>query len=196
MPQPQQDENEYIQGFLAWQKSEEVLRKGYRALDGGAKAFYVPFRSLETYLGDRQRLKHILKAIFPEGHSLNGEYIREHYLRILAILISIGQGRMILQFMKTQKMQDTYLPFNSQDSGFPQSSGYDLPTRFCEHQWRFCPPKMVRHMEYSYEENAILPFRVEDFIEKGGSAHIFRICVDEDYNQLYQSHNEVRRPAI
>ena len=184
---PQRDYDDPIQQFLSWQ--ERARRIGYRkSSNGDDQARYISLKDLRAHFKDSRHLKRTLEALFKDDTQAAppADLVWDKYLRVLAILISIKQGPMIVQFTnKDMTYHDEKLPFAPQQANFPHASDCDLPKLFCEKQWQYCPVETKRFMEYELNDNYILPFCVEEPKDTGGSAYVYKIKVDEEYNELH-----------
>ena len=189
----QQDHHPPIQEFLEWQKSEQTVRNGYRGSREGQSVVYIPASSVETFFKEKDRLKATLRVLFPgDEDGPDADIIQRYYIRVFAILLEIGQGNMIARFLQLPpKFRDQSLPFDQHQEGFPLSSTCDLHALFWEHQWKYCPETMIGNMGFTMNNESILPFHIEEHVDSGGSADVYKIRVDKDYNQLNNSSVEV-----
>ena len=192
----QQDQLGPIQDFLDWCRSSDTVRKGYRGSQNSAEAEYIPAGSVHDYFEKDDRLRATLKATHPNDDPPDAELIQNHYIRTFAILLDIGQGHMISQFLeKSTSFKDQRLPFDRHPDGFPQSTGCDLLGLFWRKQWKYCPVDMIRSMSNSMDEHSILPFCIDgDRVDSGGSANVYMINVDPDYNHLSYTNSIVDSP--
>ena len=190
---PQRDYDIVIQDFLSWEVSPDTYRVGYGGINDEEQPVYIPLATLRAYFKTHHRLKNLLNALFQEDECPSVSYVHSHYLRPFAILLSIGQGHMINYFVEHDSLEDQQLPFRTRPTDFPQSHGCNLWDLFYERQWKYCPIELKYDMNNRLSKEVILPFRVEAQLGQGGSAHIYKICVDEGYNGL--SH-QASYPAV
>ena len=183
MNQAQPDHTDPIQQYLLWEAS--AGRIGTLGSKNDSTAPYITPRDLKNYLTE-ERVKAIFQALLPDKASIV-DYVLRFYLRGLAILLSIGAGRMIEQFIEKPELQDKRVPFSSRPMCFPQSAGNpDLYEDFAKRQWRYCPGEMIYTMRGEICPHLILPFRVKEQIGRGVSSTVHRIEVtqDQDLNTL------------
>ena len=186
--QSQPDDDPAIQSFLAdFSKEPGVLwRTGRSGAANDLEKSYLSHKILQQRLGVG-RVQELLKALFNgrDEHPPNADHVTHHYLRTFSILLRIGFGRMILYFIKGQ-LKDSHLPYLSKPTKFPSSSNQiDLFSEFYKEQWGFCAQLMEYDMGYQLEPNIILPILELDVIyEEGGSATMYKMVVDEDYNEM------------
>ena len=193
----QRDYLDPIQDFLLW-RERDARRQGYRQLgDSGIPAFYIPLSALRAYFQNSTRLKGTLNALFHDDtdRAPRASVVWDRYLRVLAILMSIKQGPMILQFIKGKDdmFQDSLLPFAPDSANFPRAADCDLPGSFCQEQWQYCPVNMRRYTNNELSSQRILPFQVEKAMDDGCGANVHKICVDEEYNELNSGSDRVRK---
>ena len=119
-----------------------------------------------------------------------------HYLRPFAIVLRIGEGRMICQFVNHKSLQDDQLPHTRKPSEFPTSTRPDIWATFRQEQWAF----YALTLEYSRVRNIgpdeILPINQKNKNAKGGSPVTYKIPVDEDYDKLVPRERTVGRTFL
>lgn len=152
---------------------------------------FVSFTALEDYFGQPHVVDNLLRALFNkdelELESLHADQIKRNYSRVFCLLIIIGHGRFINEFVK-HNIHDKRLPLLPHEQNiFPittsDSSFFD---KFCQEQWQFCVPKLhnadiVRGFDHP---ETILPIRRKRTLGEGGSATVYEIEVHESYNRL------------
>lgn len=173
------------QDFLQWKASPDIRKRGCRGSDATVGPTYISQVALEERL-TRKRIELLLKEISRDWDqpALNAEYVRTHYLRPFAILLSVGYGYMITHVVEHQSLRDRYLPFFQEPEGFPKSTACNLFQKFYEEQWQFCAVKLEFDMNYRLENDYILPIHDKTRIGHGGSAVLYKIDVDDTYNAL------------
>ena len=186
--QPEQDDE--IQAFRRWISSSETRRPGIGGSNHGEPRTYIPPFAVKEYLGANQRVEDLLTSLFGKEASrmLDAEVIRKHYVRTLAILLDIGEGRMIKHFVQYLSLQDHRLPYRSRPEDFPFSADPKFFERFYNQQWQFCAADLEYNMNLHLHKEEILPIIHKDEIGHGGNAVIFKIVVDEEYNKLVPQH--------
>lgn len=193
--QLQPDDEPVIQEFLSefgQRQPQTIWRRGRCGPDSTSEKLYVSEKALEARL-DLERVRDLLHALFKnwDKPAPDAEYIRKHCLRTLAILICIGYGRMIHTFQQHPHLHDEKLPFHSEPQHFPSSTQANLFQMFYEKQWSFCALLMQYKMESRLSSHMILPVLQRSIIdEESGSAILYKIQIDEDYNRLQPQNDE------
>lgn len=185
MVEAQADDNPVIQGFLTWKESRGTQRLGCGGGGNEVDRKYLPYTTLEKKLSI-QKIKELLKALFNDSDKYvpDAELIRKRYLRPFAILLSISNGRMIYQFVEHINLQNDFLPFHIKPHGFPSSTNCDLFEEFRRAQWEFCPVKLDYDTSCRLETDEIIPINRKEKIGDGGSAIIYKIVLDKEYDNL------------
>lgn len=184
----QSDDNPVIQSFLQEFSKEpgNLWRIGRSGAANDIKNKYISCKTLQQSL-DISRVQELLDALFGDRdeHPPDAGRVTKFFLRTFAILIRIGFGRMILYFIK-QQLNDARLPYHSKPTNFPSSSNQlDLFSEFYKEQWGFSAQLMEYDMGYQLEQNTILPItNMEMIYAEGGSAMMYLIEIDEDYNAI------------
>ena len=133
-------------------------------------------------------MKDLLDAVLDSNQrpAVDPDYVREHYLQSFAILLCIGQGRFIHHFIKYNSLRDQKLPYHTKPDNFPFTTP-DIFEDFKRGQWQFCASKLEYKMDSCFKEEEILPITYKDQIGEGGSAIIYKIVIEGDYNSLLPS---------
>lgn len=118
-----------------------------------------------------------------QRQAVDANYVRDHYLQSFAILLCIGQGHLIRQFQKEDALQDQKLPHRTQPSDFP-STDPGVFEEFQAKQWQFCAPTLKYGMDAHFKDDDILPILRREQIGEGGSAIVYKIVLDDEYNAL------------
>ena len=190
---PQPDHDTYIQDFLKWIKSPDSFRIGCGGVvNEEVKRKYIPLEKLKEKL-TRRRVEGLLAALFEneERSAPDVDLVISDYLRPFAILLCIGEGSMISQFMKYESLADVRLPLSWEPSAFPKSSRCDIWAAFRQEQWMFCAQTLKLNMDLHIEPEYILPILSKETIAEGGSSITYKIIVDRDYDELIS-----REPAV
>lgn len=179
--------HEAEQHFHSWRQSLEAQVPGIGGPDLDCTRQYIPRSKLEEYLGGR-RLNHLLDAVLTseDRHTVDERYVRGHYLQSFATLLCIGYGNLIGLFQQYGSLRDENLPHCRKPYGFPFTTP-DAFEAFRKEQWQFCAPKLEYNMSVSFKEDDILPIIRKEKIGEGGSAIVYKIVVDADYNALLPS---------
>ena len=182
----QPDHHEVLQAFHRWRFSQQTRQPGIGGHDSDTPYDFIPYAAVEEYLGAPGKVEKLLNALFgsPGDHAISPQYIREHYMRPFAILLSIGQGSMIQHWTRYPSLQDHRLPYLGKPEEFPTSTPDDFFELFKSHQWQFCPAKLAYNMNARLSTEEILPITHKEEIGRGGSAVIYKIVVFDGYNDL------------
>ena len=181
----QPDHDTYVQDFLKWSESPDTFRKGYGGFENEEERKYIPLEKLRERLTHR-RVKGLLAALFDNEERLAPDVgvIISHYLRPFAILLGIGEGHMIYQFVRHKSLEDDRLPLLQKPSEFPSSTRRDVWAAFRQEQWAFCALTLEYSMGLQIGPDEILPINHKEKIAEGGSSITYKIIVDRDYDKL------------
>ena len=181
-----------LHAFEKWRKSPQTYLNGCSGPDSVTRRQFISEAKLKNYLRDQGRLEAILEEVVDDQHrpDVRATYIQEHYLRTFAILLCIGAGHLIWHFSRFPSLQDEKLPHHVLPAEFP-SFPADLFRSFKGAQWQFCPPKFRYEMNNHFSEDEILPIIRREELDRGGTAEVYRIVVDEEYNLLQPASHEV-----
>lgn len=181
----QPDHDTYIQDFLKWSKSPHTFRIGCGGFENEEERKYIPLKELRERL-NRRSVEDLLGALFDNGERLapDVDVIISHYLRPFAILLGIGEGRMIYQFVRHKTLEDDRLPLLQKPSEFPSSTRGDIWAAFRQEQWAFCALTLEYNMGLRIGPDDILPINHKEKIAEGGSSITYKILVDRDYDKL------------
>ena len=185
MVDPYPQHNDAVQAFHIWRRSSEAQLLGTGGPDFDTTCPFVPRSNLEKYFERPRQLENLLDAVLDshERPAVEAAYVRDHYLQSFAILMCIGEGRMIYLFQQHNSLRDQKLPYRTRPDDFP----FTIPHKFEEFknaQWQFCAPKLEYSMNDRFKEEDILPITRKEKIGEGGSAIIYKIVVDENYDSL------------
>ncbi|KAL9611816.1 MAG: hypothetical protein Q9167_003584 [Letrouitia subvulpina] len=201
MPRAEQwqpDDEPAIQDFLnqfGKGKPQLTWRLGRVGPANNKKIPYVSGETLRTKL-DLGKVQNLLNALFRnwDKPAPDAEYIQKNCLRSFAILLAIGYGRIIFFFAQHPNLHDQHLPHLKEPQDFPSLTKVNLFSHFYEKQWAFCAQTMKYDMGYRLPPDIILPILNMDVIyQEGGSATMYKIQVDEDYNELQPEDDNDRR---
>ena len=146
---------------------------------------FVPESLLRDYFQDSYHAKRLLAALYPDVECpVNPERILK-YSRVFSILLLIGKGHFIQNFVQHQELQDHKLPFDDQPRSFPtDTADARFFIMFYKRQWEFCPPEFEEGMDVHFRDEYVLPILEEKEIGKGGSGRVYKIVLHKDYNKL------------
>lgn len=192
MDKPQNDSEPPIQALLKW--FESTPDRGMRSSADVKDEFdwdvpYVSQAALGVFFSKYQAVEKLLIALFgdhPSKDYLNARQIKENYCKIFCLLISIGKGPFIIQFVE-HGIDDHCLPLRTQPPDFPSSaSDPQFFSAFYRKQWQFCVPKLhadTFNRQYKAKEY-ILPIRRIGELGEGGSAVAVKVEVPDCYNSF------------
>ena len=185
MAEPQPDHCPVLQGFLQdfRAKPEHIWRKGCVGPDNDIDQPYVSPKTLDKRLDDHV-VEQLLDEIFPNTSKPETAYVRKHHLQCFAILLCIGHGHMIRHFTEHPGLQDRCLPFRSEPHDFPKSTQPNLFAAFSEQQWGFCPVKLEFDISHHLGEHDILPILSKKKLDEGGSAIVYKVEIDGEFDDL------------
>ena len=185
MVEPHAQHNDVLQAFHTWRLSSEAQLPGIGGPDFETICPFVPRSNLEKYFERPRQVENLLDAVLDshERPAVEASYVREHYLQSFATLLCINEGGMIHRFVQYKSLQDQKLPYRTRPDGFPFTTP-DIFEEFKKAQWQFCASNLEYSMNDRFKEEDILPIIRKEKIGEGGSAIIYKIVVDEEYNSL------------
>jgi hypothetical protein len=142
----------------------------------------VSIRALRTYL-TTDRLRKLLLYV---GCSPSHEHaIRERYLAVFSILLSIDRGPYIRNFVQHDQLADERLPFLTRDE-LPEVCKV-LFVEFYDAQWKFCAKRLVhdRLNDTRLHEHTVVPFKRKEKLKEGVDSTIFKVELFEEHNHLF-----------
>ena len=183
-----------IQDFTAWSQSPEVvcLEKcgdGFRA-----DRPFIPYTILEAQFDRPHQIRRLLTALFPHKTLTelpDSGLVRFEYLRVFSILLCIGRGRSIFEFIQ-QRLLDKLLPFQNTDV-LARIKDPDIASAFFQRQWAFCAPVFGLNLDKHFSKDWVLPILRKEKLSGGYNASVYKILVHEAYNQLHYGTNYLVR---
>ncbi len=175
--------NDTVQAFHTWRRSSKARLLGIGGPDLETVCPFIPRSNLEEYFQEHHRLENLLTAVCDSDAAVDPNYVRDHYLQSFATLLCIGQGPLICHFQQYNSLRDQKLPHRSRPDDFPITTP-DIFEDFKNAQWQFCASKLEYGMNDRFKEEDILPIIRKEEIGSGGSAIIYKIVVDAEYNSL------------
>ena len=181
-----------IQNLIKWVESTEA--RGLRIAAGDSSGYdwnvpYVSRTALDQYFS-LEAVTELLHAFFdphdPRCEGLDAGEIKRKYSKIFCLLITIGKGHFITNFVQ-YRIDDQRLPIGpNKPDNFPSStSDPDYFSTFYKKQWQYCVPELGVVHDRRYEpRDLILPIRRVKQIGEGGSATAHLIEVLGSYYQL------------
>lgn len=185
-----------VQAFYAWIKDPGVTitqGKDTPPLDD-----FVPAGEVQAYFRkDPSRLTGVLNALFGSEDSRwrgHAHEIVDHYSVVFAILVSIGYGEYILNFLPHETLCDDKLPFEVRPTKFPWAhlDSDEMFDRFQKAQLRFCAVRFHRNSTHEFDDSRPLPFRSKELIGEGGSAKVYKVEIHGSHDMLQSPGTEVR----
>ena len=174
-----------LHAFHKWRRTSEAQSPGTGGPQFETDCLFVPRSNLEVYFGKHGQVEALLDAVLSsrDRPAVDPNYVREHYLQSFATLLCIGQGYLIHHFQQYNSLRDQKLPYHTKPEDFPDTTPNIFDT-FKQAQWQFCASKLEYGMNGRFKEEDILPITCKEKIGEGGSAIIYKIVVEEEYNLL------------
>ncbi|KAG8534060.1 uncharacterized protein KY384_000903 [Bacidia gigantensis] len=184
----QRDDLEPIQEFLLWVQGNRCPEQDDPTSTFRSR-YFIPYTRLKSYLGSTKKLERLLDALYPGQDASElppRKNITEQYLRTFSILLCIGMGRFVKHFVQHDSLQDSKLPFTSRPARFPVSSdpNFDIFELFQRRQWEFCAQTLKYDMHNYFDTESVLPIIRRKKIAEGGSARVYKIELEAEYNEL------------
>jgi hypothetical protein len=187
----QRDDHPDIQEFIDWVDKNRL--PGLMDPNSDITPKFLPDDLLREYLtaNNYRHLKKLLAAIFAENDETpSHEEIASDYSKSFCILLLTGKARYIRHFVQHNSLMDAHLPFSTERPPYKFPTDTDDPyflKRFCERQWMFCAPRFEIRTKRIWEDKRILPIIRKEILDTGGSAKIFKIELQPEYNRLISS---------
>jgi hypothetical protein len=143
---------------------------------------YIAVHMLRSYLTDEQ-LRKLLRWVTRPLSQLG--VIRDNYLIVFAILLSIDKGTYIGHFVLYDQFVDSRLPFD--DCEWPP--GCEPARReFVDAQWRFCAKSFERGRlnDTMIPPQMVLPFDIKAILKEDSDLRVCVIEIPAHYNLLNQ----------
>jgi hypothetical protein len=181
-----------VEAFYAWIKNPRVAIDLDNDLDD-----FIPAGEVEAYFReDPPRLVAILTALFGSEDARwrgRAREIATRYSVVFAILISIGHGEYILNFLPHESLCDKKLPFETRPTKFPwaPSDSVELFDRFQEAQSRFCAVKFERNTTPEFDDSQPMPYLSKELLDEGGSAKVYKVQIHASHDLLQGSVDNV-----
>lgn len=148
---------------------------------------FVPFPKLQVLFLDHERTTRLLHCIFGSDRRspIEPKDINGGYERIFAILLLIGRGPYIEQFIQSG-VGDLRLPFDALPNDLPVLAGDpDFFSAFFRCQWQFCAHVFEQSYNRSKLRNeAVLPVTSMRGIRSGPNVDVMMIVIHPAYNRL------------
>jgi hypothetical protein len=189
MAQPHPTLNEYFR----WESQSwvEVVADG----TADEKAYFMPLESLKAYFtaNESRTLITILSELFESDFPpVEPELILRSHTAVFCILLRLGQGKCIEDFVRYEELSDSRLPFDPNHPPAEFSFINDDPTflqRFCEKQWMYSVPIFDRHMLHKhFGRQRLLPITYKESLGPEGIANKSEVI-------LYGPHNKLVAPG-
>lgn len=178
-----------VQVFYAWIKDEAGVHVA-TGQDNDLDDF-IPTGKVEAYLRKKpSSLPGILADLFgsesSHWHGRTSE-ILTRYSVVFAILVSIGHGGQILNFLRSDDLCDDRLPFDGRPTQFPWASpdSDDLFNLFKAAQLRFCAVKFKLNSMHEFNGSRPLPFLKKELLDEGGSAKVYKVQIHASHDLLH-----------
>ncbi|KAF1948009.1 kinase-like protein [Clathrospora elynae] len=142
---------------------------------------FIPIHELRNYLIEA-RLRKLLLYVHRSPNEWRG--IRDSYLAVFAILLTIEKGAYISHFTRYDRLADSRLPLSNPDE-WPEDCKSFFEA-FDKAQREYCAKRLEngRLNDTSVPENTVMPFIKKEVLKKGPDSTVFRVEVHPDYNFL------------
>ena len=151
----------------------------------------MPLESLKSYFmaNESSTLTSIISELFESDFPLiDPELILRSHTAVFCILLRLGQGKCIEDFVQFEELSDSRLPFDPNQPPAEFSFANDDPSflqRFCKKQWMYCVPVFNRHMLHKhFGPQRLLPITYKESLGREGIA-------DRSIIKLYGLHNKL-----
>lgn len=171
--------------FIRWVEAASI--KGTHDPTAVATRPFMPLSQLDKYLREGNRTKRLLQALFHPGQPpIEPEDVWQNCIIVFSILLLIGKGPFISEFIQHEELWDVKLPFSLRPSRFPPSPDGDrFFDSFFQQQWQFYPHTFRQNVINAQVENErVLPILDKQLLGEGSSAFIYKIKLHPDYDKL------------
>ena len=175
---------------------DELRKRGICGDPDGPNSLYIPSASLNEYFQDSKQVTRLLRAVFGKDTHLpvDAATVAAYCPKVFSILLLIGHAHLIQQFVTNENLRDTKLPFEENCPSFPPLTGpvarEAALKQFRAKQWQFSAHVFREHdrnIDMRLDSNIILPIQILEPLSPGGTAKLFKVEIDEEYDQLHKS---------
>lgn len=159
------------------------------------KVYFMPLDTLKAYFtaNDSEILTGIIAELFEsEFPPVDPELILRSHTAVFCVLLRIGEGKAIEDFVQFEELSDSRLPFDPKSPPAEFASANDDRTilqRFCEKQWMYCVPIFSRSMLHKrFGPQRLLPITHKEACKTNGPYEKYVV-------RLYGSHNKLVAPG-
>ncbi|KAF2115660.1 hypothetical protein BDV96DRAFT_492255, partial [Lophiotrema nucula] len=148
---------------------------------------FIPYPALSAYLMNDQ-IRGLLD--YCAQSTVDCATIRQGYLLVFAIILSINQGAYLPYFLQSDELADEHLPFtHSQNWPEPCTQIFE---QFFKAQWRFCAFKLrkSRLNDTQIQDECIVPIVKKVGLKDGGISSTYRVDIHPAYNLLFHRQDE------
>lgn len=177
-----------IQDFHFWVSEKAVA--GTRGPLTEVEHAFVPEALIYEFFEDDKRIRKILQALRVEPPGLaHQETIKLRYRKVFSILLHIGKGQFILNFVEYEHLDDRRLPFETEPNNFPKSAD-GLFDQFRKAQWMFHAAEFHHvRIDMRLGADSILPIIKKEKIKdaNGVSADLHKVVLHSAHHHLQAS---------
>lgn len=182
-----------IQAFCTWIKEPRIKQPCVaiaRDKDTVGLDDFIPAGEVQEYFRkEPARLTAILAASFgSQDNRWRGrtKEIVNSYSVVFAILVFIGHGEYILNFLPHETLGDDRLPFETRPHKFPctPSDSVQLFDRFQQAQSRFCAVNFKRNTTPEFDDSRPMPYLSKELLDEGGSAKVYKVQIHAAHDLL------------
>lgn len=185
-----------VQAFYSWIKEPRIKQpRVATAQDKDTVGLddFIPAGEVQEYFRkEPPRLTAILAALFGSEDSRWRGRVSEivtSYSVVFAILVFIGHGEYILNFLPHETLGDDRLPFETRPNKFPwaPSDSVELFDRFQQAQSRFCAVRFNRSTTPEFDDSRPMPYLSKELLDEGGSAKVYKVQIHAAHDMLQTS---------
>lgn len=200
MANPQPNHLPALQKFFRLVKSCNVNCEAIGKDKNRSTTSFISTKDIKERLAanDYEFVADLLDEIFGRDWSsnINVEELATKCPLVFAILLCLGQGRYITNFIRHADLQDRRLPFVHRPEEFPHFDNVDFFESFREVQWKWCAPEMTMFNDQEFRDEDILPFKSKTWIHGGMSAAVHKVEIHPDYDGLSRMVEIVRADFV
>lgn len=179
-----------VQEFLSTLSKPEFRCLGIRADTMEATHGYISLAAIQEAVRKPGMLESLVESVIPRGLAQDDiTAIRSQYLRVFCILLRCRCGSEIQAFIHNINLCDGALPFEMESDFASLSEQLQVASSalfriFYHQRWEFCPEVLRYGMDVGLDKNVIIPVSKINKISNTGTAEIYKIVIDEEYNEL------------
>lgn len=188
------DHQTALEEFFQWETKSRVEIVDDATAD--ERAYFVPLDSLKSYFKaeESKTLTRIISEVFDatDFPPIDPEDILRSHTAVFCILLHLGRGQCVEDFISYEELSDSRLPFDPKHPPAEFSfddEGPNFLQQFCEKQWMYCVATFDRHMLHKhFGRQRLLPITCKEPLRHEGIA-------ERSVIELYGPHNKLVIPS-